>query len=113
MEKGALIYRNDNNQINLFLFSKESSEILEKALPCSYNKNTMAHHDTLCVIFENGFDYLGSNTLDNVYKLIDEKKMIDLLNLSFDQINLRGFNDLKFNHYCNLLNFSKEQLKIE
>lgn len=112
MEKGAYIYRNDNNQINLFLFTQESSEVLEKALPCSYDKNTMSNHDTLCVIFENGFDYLGSNTIDNVYKLIYEKKMVDLLNLSYEQITLRGFNDLKSKKYHNLINFSKEQLKI-
>ena len=73
MQKGAYIYYDENDNIDLLLFMKCSKEELKRALPInSQNGEILNDHDTLQVIFHKGADYLGSGSLQKIPELIDK-----------------------------------------
>ena len=114
MEKGAYIYYNSNNNIDLFLFMKCTCDELQRALPINYeNGEILDTHDSIQAIFHNGMDYLGSGELKNLSKIIIELNAVDLLNNSLDNLHKLGFLSLKRQEYNNMINFSKNQLRID
>lgn len=113
MEKGAYIYYDSNNNLDLFLFMKCTRDELQRSLPINYrNGEILDTHNSLQAIFHNGMDYLGSGELKNIPKIIVELNAVDLLNNSFDNLHKLGFLSLKKQEYNNMINFSKNQLKI-
>lgn len=113
MEKGAYIYLDEHNIINLFLFMKCSQEELKIALPLNYMINELSsEHDTLIAVFHNGCDYLGSNKLENIPEIIKEKQMINLLENTYKELS-NYFSSLSKSKYNSLVTFSKSQLKIK
>lgn len=113
MEKGAYIFINSDNKIDLFIFMKVSKEQLKTALPINFDRGEiLENHDTLQVIFNNGADYLGSTNSEEVPKIIDNLNAVDLLNNNFSQLKNKGFITLTEREYNNMINFSKRQLQI-
>ena len=115
MEKGAFIGLSDNkDSIDLFIFINLSNEELRKALPI-LPPQEIKDHNMLCCIFNNGVDYLGSGTEDDVKSIIFKPglEMIDLLNNNYESIKKKGLPLLEKKVYESLLDFSKKQLKIE
>ena len=111
MEKGAYIFFNDNDEIDLFIFMKCAIQDLHKALPMnSSNGEILENHDTIHAIFHNGADYLGSSSSDKIPELIQKINAVDLINNSFETLK-NYFPALTKKHYKNLINFSKNQLK--
>ena len=109
MEKGAYIFINSENKIDLFIFMKTSKEQLKTALPINFSMGEiLENHDTLQVIFNNGMDYLGSTNSEEVPKIIDNLNAIDLLNNDYSQLKNKGFISLTEREYNNMINFSKE-----
>lgn len=113
MEKGAYIYYNSDNNIDLFLFMKSNCDELQRTLPINYsNGEILDTHDSIQAIFHNGMDYLGSGELKNIPKIINELNAVDLLNNSLENLHKLGYTSLTRQHYNNMINFCKNQLKI-
>ena len=113
MEKGAYIYYDEHDNIDLLLFMKCSREELEKALPInSQNGEILNDHDTLQVIFHKGADYLGSGSLQKIPELIDQLNAVDLINNNLSDLKNKGFISLTETKYNEMKNFSKRQLQI-
>tara|TARA_B100001287_G_C22475063_1_gene431536 strand:+ start:184 stop:522 length:339 start_codon:yes stop_codon:yes gene_type:complete len=111
MEKGAYIFLTENDEIDLFLFKKCTKEELQNALPMNFQRGEIKdNHDCLTVFFHNGADYLGSGEFENIPNIIKEKRMIDLLNNTYENIVNNGFGNLKRKQFDNFVNFSKNQL---
>lgn len=111
LDKGAYIFQNAN-QVDLFIYLKASSEDLERALPMSYLKDDMKHHDVFQVIFHEGFDYIGSNISCNIPKIIEESNMVYILDKDYDEIKNYGFTNLNKKTYDRILDFANSQLYV-
>ena len=113
MQKGAYIFYDEQDNIDLLLFMKCSKEELHKALPVNAaNGEILNDHDTLQAIFHKGADYLGSGSLEKIPELINKLNAVDLINNSFIDLKNKGFMSLTETEYNNMKNFSKTQLHI-
>ena len=111
MEKGAYIFYDEHDNIDLFIFMKCTTEELHKALPISYSMGEiLENHDTLYAIFHKGTDYLGSESFEEIPQLIEKISAVDLISNSFEILKNKHFPTLMQTQYNNLLNFSKTQL---
>ena len=111
MEKGAYIYYDEQDNIDLLLFMKCGKEDLHKALPMnSRNGEILNNHDTLQAIFHRGYDYLGSTSIKNIPELIEKLRAVDLINNNLSDLHNQGFLSLTESAYNNMKNFSKNQL---
>lgn len=111
LDKGAYIFQNDN-EVDLFIYLKANSEDLERALPMSYVKEDMKHHDVFHAIFHGGYDYVGSNISCNVPKIIEESNMVYILDKEYDEIKHYGFTNLNKKTYDRILDFANSQLYV-
>ena len=103
IEKGAYIFYDEDDNIDLFIFMKLSNQDLRKALPL-LPPEEIKDHNMLCCIFNNGVDYLGSGTENDVKSIIFKPglEMIDLLNNNFESIKKKGLPLLEKNVYESL-----------
>lgn len=112
MEKGAYIFYDEDDNIDLFIFMKCTTEELDIALPINSSMGEiLENHDTLQAVFHKGADYLGSGSLEQIPQLIEKFNGVDLINNSFEILKNNHFPTLTQNQYNNLVNFSKTQLK--
>lgn len=110
IQNGALIYNGENNSIDLFIYRKSSYKQLTKILPLSFAFGEIKKEDDyLIAFFHNGADFVGSGTMVDIKKLIEEKSMIDILNNNYESIKTRGLN-LEKEEFDDLVSFSKKQL---
>jgi len=113
MEKGAYIFYDEQDNIDLLLFMKCSKEELNKALPVNAaNGEILNDHDTLQVIFHKGADYLGSGSLEKIPELINQLNAVNLINNNLSDLKNKGFLSLTETEYNKMKNFSKTQLQI-
>ena len=112
MEKGAYIFYDEDDNIDLFIFMKCTTEELHKALPINSSMGEiLENHDTLQAVFHKGADYLGSGSLQQIPELIEKMNGVDLITNSFEILKNNHFPTLTQTQYNNLVNFSKSQLK--
>lgn len=112
MEKGAYIFYDEDDNIDLFIFMKCTTEELHKALPINSSMGEiLENHDTLQAVFHKGADYLGSGSFEQIPELIEKMNCVDLINNSFEILKNNHFPTLTQKQYNNLVNFSKSQLK--
>jgi len=111
LEKGAYIFQNAN-EVDLFIYLKANSEDLERALPLSYVKEDMKHHDVLQAIFHRGLDYVGSNISCNIRKFIEETNMVYILDKDYEEIKHYGFTNLNKKTYDKFLDLANNQLYV-
>lgn len=111
MDKGAYIFYSENDNIDLFIFMKCTTQELHKALPInSSSGEILENHDTLHAIFHKGLDFLGSGSSEQIPELIQQLHGIDLINNSFETLKM-NFPTLTRNKYSDMVCFCKTQLK--
>jgi len=74
-----------DNKVYDYLYLKLSPEKLQKALPISYEKNTNKSY--LTVVFDNGRDYLGQSTYEEVKDAVQKMNMISILDNDYEYVN--------------------------
>ena len=112
MEKGAYIFYTENDDIDLFIFMKCTSEELHNALPLNSSRGEILDdHDTLHAIFHKGADYLGSGCLQQIPEIIDKLHAVDLINNSFETLKNLNFPTLTRKNYNYMIDFCKSQLE--
>lgn len=106
IEKASYIFM-DDEKIHRFMYFKLSKKQLQEALPISYQDNTSKNY--LTVVFdEDGRDFLGQATYDEILELINKYQMTNLLEGSFDKIK-NDFN-LGSQELQNMIDFARNQL---
>ena len=89
---------------------KLSQKELRTALPVSYC-NTKNSEYLICIFDEDGRDYTGQASLNNIKFIIEEHNMKELLNNNYEKLKYE-FHNLDKNIYEEKLRIANKQLKI-
>ena len=111
MDKGSYVYEDNDTDIILFIYIKLSKDKLKRALPLSYNENTIGDCNYLLACFKNGFDYLSCGTYETILEMITKHNMVDIINNDYISIS-KYYKNLTINDYNHYLSFATKQLKI-
>ena len=107
-EKGAYIFKNEDNYIYLYIYKKLENKNLSEALPISYNKNPELNY--LVAIFDqDGRDFLSQANYKSIEENISQLNMIDLINNSYQELT-NIFENLTEDEYKYKLDFAITQL---
>ena len=106
--QGAYIFKDSDNDINLFIYIKLESDDLKELLPLSYNSSLIECH-YLVIIIKNKKDHLGQNSFKSIKELIRKKNMLNILEKNYNFL-YEKMNTLTREQYDNYFGFAKEQL---
>lgn len=108
INQGAYIFKDSDNDINLFIYIKLESEDLKELLPLTYDQN-LIDSNYFIVIIKNNKDHIGQNSLKSIKNLIINKNMLNIFDKDFNLLS-KELEDLTYEQYTNYLGFAKEQL---
>jgi len=107
-DKGAYIFKDNDNDINLFLYIKHEPENLKNLLRLTYNENLIDSNYFIVIIKKNK-DHIGQNSLKSIKNLIINKNMLNIFDKDFNLLS-KKLENLTYEQYTNYLGFAKEQL---
>lgn len=109
--QGAFVYNDENNNVDVFLYMIMENHELKELLPHDYDHTGIEDHNTLCMLIQQGKDYIASNNIERVLEIINENMMVSLLDNDYQQILNKGIRNLESEHHEKMMKFVNNQLK--
>jgi len=100
----------NNNKIYDYLYLKLSPEKLKKALIISYKSDATKPY--LTVVFDDGRDYLGQSSYEDIKKIVKKMNMVSLIDNDYEYVKEK-IPDLNQEEYESKKNFFMSQLDVQ
>ena len=108
LERDALVYQDNDDDIILVLYMRLNAPTLKQALPMSYDSNK-PDHNYLVACFKQGVDYIGQSSWDQIKEKIQTNNMHSLITSDYDTLHAI-YDDLTIDTHRKLLEFATSQL---